>query len=96
MPSQHSQFQAFFSLFAILYLSSLRLDSRSSRLFLNCLKLFLASFCALVIYSRVYLLYHYLYQCLWGAAFGILFAILWYQINARIMERFVYRRIMNW
>lgn len=96
MPSQHSQFQAFFAVFSILYLSSLRFDSKVSRLFFHLLKLFLVGLCVLVIYSRVYLVYHYLYQCLWGALFGVLFAIFWYQINAQIMERFVYPRIMSW
>ena len=96
MPSQHSQFQAFFAVFSILYLSSLRFDSRESRLFFNFIKLFLVGLCGLVIYSRVYLIYHYLYQCLWGAAFGSLFAILWHQISVRVMERFLYKRIMSW
>ena len=96
MPSQHSQFQAFFAVFSILYLSSLKFDSRGARLFSNFLKLFLVGLCALVICSRVYLVYHYLYQCLWGSAFGVLFAIFWYQISEKIMERFAYRRILSW
>lgn len=96
MPSQHSQFQAFFAVFSILYLSSLRFDSRGARLFANFIKLFLVGICALVILSRVYLVYHYLYQCLWGAAFGSLFAVFWYWISEKIMEPFAYKRILSW
>lgn len=96
MPSQHSQFQAFFTIFIILYLSNLKFETKLSRLFFNFVKLFLLISCSIIVYSRVYLLYHYWYQCLAGVAFGSLWAIVWWKVNESIMEKYMYQKIMNW
>ena len=96
MPSQHSQFQAFFTIYAILYLSTIKTNTKLSRGFFNILKLFLIISCSFIVYSRVYLHYHFWSQCLVGCLIGCLWAIIWFKIHEKLMVKYVYEKIMSW
>ena len=96
MPSQHCQFQTFITIFLILYLSSIRFDHKLSGLFSNLIKLLLIISCSIIVFSRVYLVYHYWYQCLSGVAIGALWAFIWFKIDQLIMEKYLYKKIMRW
>ncbi|CAG2102990.1 unnamed protein product [Medioppia subpectinata] len=74
MPSQHSQFMAFFTAYCLLFFV-FRLK-RKSYSFKALLVVAITTLFAGVVYSRIYLLYHYWSQCLVGIAVGVVFASL--------------------
>ncbi|KAI9144273.1 dolichyl pyrophosphate phosphatase 1 [Paraphysoderma sedebokerense] len=78
MPSSHSQYMTYFTVFLILYLSY--------RIKLNSIyKLGISAVavvtCLLVMYSRIHLQYHTPLQVLAGASLGCVFGLFWYMIG---------------
>jgi dolichyldiphosphatase len=93
MPSQHSQYQTFFTVFCLLFiLIKLRHKPWYFRTF--CSVCLLGSLAA-VIYSRVYLLYHFWSQCLVGVAVGSCWAGVWYTFLYHYLEPNYFNRILS-
>ncbi|XP_054167320.1 dolichyldiphosphatase 1-like [Oppia nitens] len=84
MPSQHSQFMAFFTFYCLLFFI-FRLKRKSNK-FKSLLVFAITLLFIFVVYSRIYLLYHYWSQCFAGIAIGLLFAIIWFSIINYVFE----------
>jgi dolichyldiphosphatase len=84
MPSQHSQFQAFFTFHCILFIL-LRMQHKPWY-FRYPLVLLLSSSLTMVVYSRVYLEYHYWSQVLVGIIVGFVWASIWFWFEYNFFE----------
>uniref|UniRef100_A0ABK0KX86 Dolichyldiphosphatase n=2 Tax=Rattus norvegicus TaxID=10116 RepID=A0ABK0KX86_RAT len=99
MPSSHSQFMWFFSVYSFLFLY-LRMHQTNNARFLDLLwrhvlSLGLLTAAFLVSYSRVYLLYHTWSQVFYGGVAGGLMAIAWFVITQEILTP-LFPRIAAW
>lgn len=101
MPSSHSQFVAFFSVYSTLFIL-LRLNhispqnalpfERASRVLLV---IFCWSLALVVSFGRTYLLYHTTQQVVAGAAIGIVFGIIWFTVTHLLLTQF-FPYIVSW
>lgn len=101
MPSSHSQFVAFFSVYATLFIL-LRLNhisqqnalpfERASRalLVLSCW-----SMAVLVSVGRTYLLYHTTQQVVAGALIGIVCGVVWFAVTHLLLAQF-FPYVVSW
>ncbi|KAM5331145.1 dolichyldiphosphatase 1 isoform 1-T1 [Glossophaga mutica] len=99
MPSSHSQFMWFFSVYSFLFLY-LRMHQTNNARFLDLLwrhvlSLGLLTAALLVSYSRVYLLYHTWSQVLYGGIAGSLMAIAWFAFTQEVLTP-LFPRIASW
>ncbi|PKU35872.1 hypothetical protein llap_13823 [Limosa lapponica baueri] len=99
MPSSHSQFMWFFSVYSFLFLY-LRMHQTNNARFLDLLWRHVLSICLvtvalLVSYSRVYLLYHTWSQVLYGGVAGSIMAIAWFAFTQEILTP-LFPRIAAW
>ncbi|KAM6215178.1 dolichyldiphosphatase 1 [Rhynchocyon petersi] len=99
MPSSHSQFMWFFSVYSFLFLY-LRMHQTNNARFLDLLwrhvlSLGLLTAAFLVSYSRVYLLYHTWSQVLYGGIAGSLMAIAWFVFTQEVLTP-LFPRIAAW
>ncbi|XP_060010108.1 dolichyldiphosphatase 1 isoform X2 [Lagenorhynchus albirostris] len=99
MPSSHSQFMWFFSVYSFLFLY-LRMHQTNNARFLDLLwrhvlSLGLLTVAFLVSYSRVYLLYHTWSQVLYGGIAGGLMAIAWFVFTQEVLTP-LFPRIAAW
>ncbi|XP_077624490.1 dolichyldiphosphatase 1 isoform X1 [Crocuta crocuta] len=99
MPSSHSQFMWFFSVYSCLFLY-LRMHQTNNARFLDLLwrhvlSLGLVTAAFLVSYSRVYLLYHTWSQVLYGALAGSLMAVAWFVFTQEVLTP-LFPRIAAW
>uniref|UniRef100_A0A8C0AF82 Dolichyldiphosphatase n=1 Tax=Bos mutus grunniens TaxID=30521 RepID=A0A8C0AF82_BOSMU len=99
MPSSHSQFMWFFSIYSFLFLY-LRMHQTNNARFLDLLwrhvlSLGLLTVAFLVSYSRVYLLYHTWGQVLYGAVAGGLMAVAWFVFTQEVLTP-LFPRIAAW
>ncbi|XP_036042148.1 dolichyldiphosphatase 1 isoform X2 [Onychomys torridus] len=99
MPSSHSQFMWFFSVYSFLFLY-LRMHQTNNARFLDLLwrhvlTLGLLTAAFLVSYSRVYLLYHTWSQVLYGGIAGSLMAIAWFIFTQEVLTP-LFPRIAAW
>lgn len=99
MPSSHSQFMWFFSVYSFLFLY-LRMHQTNNARFLDLLWRHVLSICLvtvalLVSYSRVYLLYHTWSQVLYGGVAGSVMAIAWFAFTQEILTP-LFPRIAAW
>lgn len=99
MPSSHSQFMWFFSVYSFLFLY-LRMHQTNNARFLDLLwrhvlSLGLLTAAFLVSYSRVYLLYHTWSQVFYGGVAGSLMAVAWFIITQEILTP-LFPRIAAW
>uniref|UniRef100_A0A673TQW7 Dolichyldiphosphatase n=1 Tax=Suricata suricatta TaxID=37032 RepID=A0A673TQW7_SURSU len=99
MPSSHSQFMWFFSVYSFLFLY-LRMHQTNNARFLDLLwrhvlSLGLLTAAFLVSYSRVYLLYHTWSQVLCGGLAGSLMAIAWFAFTQEVLTP-LFPRIAAW
>ncbi|KAI2803597.1 Dolichyldiphosphatase 1 [Blomia tropicalis] len=87
-PSSHSQFMGFFFVYATIIITRRLLKVKPLWF---CLFLIISNFISLVlvIYSRIYLLYHFVHQCVHGLLFGGGFAIFWYLLVVNFLEPFI-------
>ncbi|XP_053205002.1 dolichyldiphosphatase 1-like [Panonychus citri] len=93
MPSQHCQSMAFFTAYCFLYLMH---QANHKTLFTRLtLTIILISNFLIILYSRVYLLYHYTSQCVVGAIIGSLFAYLWFRLTYDFLAHF-FDKIVTW
>lgn len=101
MPSNHSQFVAFFTIYATLFIL-LRLNhipshnalpfERASRalLVLSCWAM-----AGLVSIGRTYLLYHTTQQVVYGAGVGVLFGVAWFGVTHLVLAQY-FSYIVSW
>nr|XP_054365431.1 dolichyldiphosphatase 1 isoform X2 [Mirounga angustirostris] len=99
MPSSHSQFMWFFSVYSFLFLY-LRMHQTNNARFLDLLwrhvlSLGLLTAAFLVSYSRVYLLYHTWSQVLYGGIAGSLMAVAWFAFTQEVLTP-LFPRIAAW
>ncbi|XP_040081289.1 dolichyldiphosphatase 1 isoform X1 [Oryx dammah] len=99
MPSSHSQFMWFFSIYSFLFLY-LRMHQTNNARFLDLLwrhvlSLGLLTVAFLVSYSRVYLLYHTWGQVLYGGVAGGLMAVAWFVFTQEVLTP-LFPRIAAW
>ncbi|XP_068925516.1 dolichyldiphosphatase 1 isoform X2 [Petaurus breviceps papuanus] len=99
MPSSHSQFMWFFSVYSFLFLY-LRMHQTNNARFLDLLwrhvlSLGLVTVAFLVSYSRVYLLYHTWSQVLYGGVAGSIMAVAWFVFTQEILTP-LFPRIAAW
>ncbi|XP_062497234.1 dolichyldiphosphatase 1 isoform X1 [Pezoporus occidentalis] len=99
MPSSHSQFMWFFSVYSFLFLY-LRMHQTNNARFLDLLWRHVLSICLvtvalLVSYSRVYLLYHTWSQVLYGGVAGSIMAVAWFAFTQEILTP-LFPRIAAW
>ncbi|XP_077161521.1 dolichyldiphosphatase 1 [Paroedura picta] len=99
MPSSHSQFMWFFSVYSFLFLY-LRMHQTNNARFLDLLwrhvlSVFLLTVAFLVSYSRVYLMYHTWSQVTYGGVVGSMMAGLWFVITQEILTP-LFPRIAAW
>ncbi|XP_078185336.1 dolichyldiphosphatase 1 isoform X1 [Callithrix jacchus] len=99
MPSSHSQFMWFFSVYSFLFLY-LRMHQTNNARFLDLLwrhvlSLGLLAAAFLVSYSRVYLLYHTWSQVLYGGIAGGLMAVAWFIFTQEVLTP-LFPRIAAW
>ncbi|XP_051694494.1 dolichyldiphosphatase 1 isoform X1 [Oryctolagus cuniculus] len=99
MPSSHSQFMWFFSVYSFLFLY-LRMHQTNNARFLDLLwrhllSLGLLTAAFLVSYSRVYLLYHTWSQVLYGGVAGSLMAVAWFVFTQEVLTP-LFPRIAAW
>ncbi|XP_056394756.1 dolichyldiphosphatase 1 isoform X3 [Hyla sarda] len=99
LPSSHSQFMWFFSVYSFLFLY-LRMHQTNNARFLDLLWRHVLSLClltaaCLVSYSRVYLMYHSWSQVTYGAVAGSILAIAWFAITQEILTP-LFPRIASW
>ncbi|KAM3825703.1 dolichyldiphosphatase 1-like isoform 5-T7 [Vipera latastei] len=99
MPSSHSQFIWFFSVYSFLFLY-LRMHQTNNARFLDLLWRHLLSVClltlaCLVSCSRVYLLYHTWSQVVYGGIVGSFMAGLWFLFTQEILTP-LFPRIAAW
>ncbi|XP_045879722.1 dolichyldiphosphatase 1 isoform X1 [Meles meles] len=99
MPSSHSQFMWFFSVYSFLFLY-LRMHQTNNARFLDLLwrhvlSLGLLAAAFLVSYSRVYLLYHTWSQVLYGGIAGSLMAVAWFAFTQEVLTP-LFPRIAAW
>ncbi|KAM9069975.1 dolichyldiphosphatase 1 isoform 3-T4 [Sarcophilus harrisii] len=99
MPSSHSQFMWFFSVYSFLFLY-LRMHQTNNARFLDLLwrhvlSLGLVTVAFLVSYSRVYLLYHTWSQVLYGGVAGSVMAVAWFAFTQEILTP-LFPRIAAW
>uniref|UniRef100_A0AC11D974 Dolichyldiphosphatase 1 n=1 Tax=Ovis aries TaxID=9940 RepID=A0AC11D974_SHEEP len=99
MPSSHSQFMWFFSIYSFLFLY-LRMHQTNNARFLDLLwrhvlSLGLLTVAFLVSYSRVYLLYHTWGQVLYGGIAGGLMAVAWFVFTQEVLTP-LFPRIAAW
>lgn len=99
MPSSHSQFMWFFSVYSFLFLY-LRMHQTNNARFLDLLwrhllSLGLLTVAFLVSYSRVYLLYHTWSQVLYGGIAGGLMAVAWFVFTQEVLTP-LFPRIAAW
>ncbi|XP_010585878.1 dolichyldiphosphatase 1 isoform X2 [Loxodonta africana] len=99
MPSSHSQFMWFFSVYSFLFLY-LRMHQTNNARFLDLLwrhvlSLSLLTTALLVSYSRVYLLYHTWSQVVYGGIAGSLMAIAWFVFTQEVLTP-LFPRIAAW
>ena len=76
MPSQHSQFMAFFTFYCILFIM-IRMQHKPWY-FRYPIPMGLSISLLAVVYSRVYLLYHYWFQVVVGILVGFSWAAVWF------------------
>nr|XP_025043153.1 dolichyldiphosphatase 1 isoform X1 [Pelodiscus sinensis] len=99
MPSSHSQFMWFFSVYSFLFLY-LRMHQTNNARFLDLLWRHVLSICLLIVaflvsYSRVYLLYHTWSQVLYGGVAGSIMAVAWFAFTQEILTP-LFPRIAAW
>lgn len=94
MPSAHSQFMAFFSIYLILRIWFKWEGLSNLRKVLSTIGLFLLSFC--VVYSRVYLHYHNWQQVLVGLLIGFITGSLHYLFISFIRSSGINDFLLNW
>ncbi|XP_053138648.1 dolichyldiphosphatase 1 [Hemicordylus capensis] len=99
MPSGHSQFMWFFSVYSFLFLY-LRMHQTNNARFLDLLwrhvlSLGLLTVAFLVSYSRVYLLYHTWSQVVYGGVVGSIMAVVWFIFTQEILTP-LFPRIAAW
>ncbi|XP_015266893.1 PREDICTED: dolichyldiphosphatase 1 isoform X2 [Gekko japonicus] len=99
MPSSHSQFMWFFSMYSFLFLY-LRMHQTNNARFLDLLwrhvlSLFLLTVAFLVSYSRVYLMYHTWSQVAYGGVVGSIMAVVWFVFTQEILTP-LFPRIAAW
>ncbi|XP_063792554.1 dolichyldiphosphatase 1 [Pseudophryne corroboree] len=99
LPSSHSQFMWFFSVYSFLFLY-LRMHQTNNARFLDLLWRHVLSLClltaaCLVSYSRVYLLYHSWSQVTYGAVAGSILAVAWFAVTQEILTP-LFPRIAAW
>jgi dolichyldiphosphatase len=93
MPSNHSQFMAFWAVYIMLWMWFRW--SHQGKLWKVMASIFASSLAGLVMYSRVYLGYHSILQVLVGCLVGGAVAILWY-IFSEAYLRPHYAAIAKW
>ncbi|XP_072285329.1 dolichyldiphosphatase 1-like isoform X1 [Pyxicephalus adspersus] len=99
LPSSHSQFMWFFSVYSFLFLY-LRMHQTNNARFLDLLWRHVLSLClmtaaCLVSYSRVYLKYHSWSQVAYGAVVGSILAIAWFFFTQETLTP-LFPRIAAW
>ncbi|XP_023219807.1 dolichyldiphosphatase 1-like [Centruroides sculpturatus] len=99
MPSSHSQFMWFFSMYLSFFVL-IRLHHGSSSFSLESLWKYLVTLggfvaASLVSYSRVYLQYHTSMQVICGAMLGVVFAVVWFTITQFFLTP-LYPVITSW
>ncbi|CAI5794052.1 dolichyldiphosphatase 1 isoform X1 [Podarcis muralis] len=99
MPSSHSQFIWFFSIYSFLFLY-LRMHQTNNARFLDLLWRHILSLCLLTVaflvsYSRVYLMYHSWSQVVYGGIVGSIMAIVWFAFTQEILTP-LFPRIAAW
>lgn len=93
MPSQHSQFQAFFTFHCILFIV-LRMQHKPWY-FRYPLVLMLSVSLMMVVYSRVYLEYHFWSQVLVGILTGFSWASVWFWFTYNFFEPRFFNTIIS-
>ncbi len=88
MPSSHSQFIAFFSVYLALYVlvELPHLGSRMETAGKTAFLAFLFALAFLVIYGRVYLIYHTFEQVCYGTALGVLLGFIWFWVTQNLLR----------
>uniref|UniRef100_A0A803JH92 Dolichyldiphosphatase n=1 Tax=Xenopus tropicalis TaxID=8364 RepID=A0A803JH92_XENTR len=99
LPSSHSQFMWFFSVYSFLFLY-LRMHQTNNARFLDLLWRHVLSLCLLTVaflvsYSRVYLVYHSWSQVVYGGVTGSVLAIAWFVITQEVLTP-LFPRIAAW
>ncbi|MEE6505563.1 hypothetical protein FKM82_005561 [Ascaphus truei] len=99
LPSSHSQFMWFFSVYSFLFLY-LRMHQTNNARFLDLLWRHILSVCLLtgaflVSYSRVYLMYHTWSQVAYGGVAGSFLAVAWFAFTQEFLTP-LFPRIAAW
>lgn len=99
MPSSHSQFMWFFSVYSFFFLY-FRMHQTNNAKFLDLLWRHILSLCLLTVafivsYSRVYLLYHTWSQVFYGGVAGSIMAVVWFVFTQEILTP-LFPRIAAW
>ncbi|RWS27402.1 dolichyldiphosphatase 1-like protein [Leptotrombidium deliense] len=93
MPSQHTQFMAFFTIYCCLFLI---LKYKKSK-WLRLIALFISISALLTVtYSRIYLVYHTWLQCVVGLLVGSIYASFWFCIVNYWIEPNYFDLIVKW
>lgn len=92
-PSSHSQFISFFTFYSIIFIC-IKMRNKPTY-FKYPISFILLSSMALVIYSRIYLLYHFWNQCLLGLLCGFLFAVVWFNQVYNFIEPRYFDQILS-
>ena len=99
MPSMHAQFMWFFAAYITLFICVRLHHNNNSSISERFWKIAIIATCiiiaVLVIYSRVYLLYHTISQVLWGAFVGIILGTIWFIITHIVLTP-IFPIIASW
>ena len=93
MPSQHSQFMAFFTLYLILFV--LMKMQHKPFYFRYPIVLILSMTLMTVAYSRIYLLYHFWNQVVVGIFVGFSWAVVWFYVVYNFLEPRFFNTIIS-
>ncbi|GCC34530.1 dolichyldiphosphatase 1 isoform X1 [Chiloscyllium punctatum] len=99
MPSSHSQFIWFFSIYSLLFLY-LRMHQTNNARCLDLLWRHILSICLLAVaflvsYSRVYLMYHSWSQVIYGVIAGAIMGAIWFIFTQEVLTP-LFPRIASW
>lgn len=92
-PSSHSQFISFFTFYSIIFIL-IKMKSKPKYFKYPIIVILLLSM-ALVIYSRIYLLYHFWHQCFVGLICGFIFSIIWFNQVYHLIEPYLFDTIIS-
>ncbi|CAG9809213.1 unnamed protein product [Chironomus riparius] len=97
MPSSHSQFMLFFTVYTILFLyKRLHTNSLIERAFRAIGVVVCIVLTALVCYGRVYLLYHTVSQVIVGGLIGAFAGLFYFFFIHSILTPYVFPKIVSW